>query len=106
MRRLVTRFSRVVAVSAAGASLVALGIVLALPGVPGPGLVIILAGVAVLSLEYHWARRLRVLLASRLSDRLGRGRLARTRVVAWLRRMAVDGPADSDDPPASQDRAA
>jgi hypothetical protein len=42
-----------------GAALVLVGIVLALPGVPGPGLLIIFAGLGVLGGEFEWARRLR-----------------------------------------------
>ena len=44
---------------AVGVTLVAVGIVLALPGVPGPGLPIVFGGLTVLSSEFHWARRLR-----------------------------------------------
>ena len=43
----------------AGLLLVVIGIVLALPGVPGPGLVVIFAGLGVLGGEFDWARRLR-----------------------------------------------
>ncbi len=49
------RVGRVVA----GLSLVAIGVVLALPGVPGPGLLIVFGGLSVLGNEFHWARRLR-----------------------------------------------
>jgi len=44
---------------AAGVSLVAIGVVLALPGVPGPGLLVVFGGLSMLSTEFHWARRLR-----------------------------------------------
>ena len=44
---------------AIGIALVALGLVLALPGVPGPGLLVIFGGVTVLSSEFSWAERLR-----------------------------------------------
>jgi hypothetical protein len=43
---------------ATGFFLIATGLVLSLPGVPGPGILIMLAGLAVLSRHYHWARRL------------------------------------------------
>ena len=49
------RVSRIIG----GAVLVLVGIVLALPGVPGPGLLIIFAGLGVLGGEFEWARRLR-----------------------------------------------
>lgn len=54
-----TRAGRItvkVAVAILGGLLVAVGVVL-LP-LPGPGWVVILAGLAVLALEFHWARRL------------------------------------------------
>jgi len=42
-----------------GAVLLLIGLVLALPGVPGPGVVVIFLGLTLLSHEFHWARRLR-----------------------------------------------
>jgi uncharacterized protein (TIGR02611 family) len=42
-----------------GLAMLAVGAVLSLPGVPGPGLVIIFGGLSVLSTEFHWAHRLR-----------------------------------------------
>ena len=49
------RASRVVL----GLALVGVGLVLALPGVPGPGLLVMLVGLSVLSADFEWARRLR-----------------------------------------------
>lgn len=54
-----TRLGRVgvkLAVAFVGTLVVAIGVLL-LP-LPGPGWVIILAGLAILALEFHWARRL------------------------------------------------
>jgi uncharacterized protein (TIGR02611 family) len=42
-----------------GAVLVLLGVVLALPLVPGPGLLLVVIGLGLLSHEFEWARRLR-----------------------------------------------
>jgi uncharacterized protein (TIGR02611 family) len=42
-----------------GIALLLVGGVLALPGIPGPGLVVIFGGLSVLSTEFHWAHRLR-----------------------------------------------
>ncbi len=42
-----------------GLVLILVGIVLAIPGVPGPGVLVIFGGLTVLSVEFHWARRLR-----------------------------------------------
>ena len=42
-----------------GLALVLVGVVLALPGIPGPGLLVMFVGLTVLSTEFEWARRLR-----------------------------------------------
>ena len=34
-----------------------IGLVLSIPGVPGPGLAVILLGLVILSAHFHWARR-------------------------------------------------
>ena len=47
-----------VAFAAAGFTVVAGGIVLSLPLVPGPGIPLIAAGLAMLALEFDWAERL------------------------------------------------
>ncbi|HYY06223.1 MAG TPA: PGPGW domain-containing protein [Candidatus Limnocylindria bacterium] len=49
------RASRVVL----GLALVVAGLVLAFPGIPGPGLLVIFVGLTVLGSEFEWARRLR-----------------------------------------------
>ena len=49
------RASRVVL----GLALLVIGLVLALPGVPGPGLFVMFVGLTVLGGEFEWARRLR-----------------------------------------------
>ncbi len=41
----------------AGFALLLVGGILALPGVPGPGIVIILLGLVLLSNHFEWARR-------------------------------------------------
>ncbi len=41
-----------------GFALIAAGLVMAIPGVPGPGLLIAIGGLALLSEHFHWARRL------------------------------------------------
>jgi hypothetical protein len=47
-----------IAFAAAGFAVVAGGIVLSLPLVPGPGIPLIAAGLAMLALEFDWAERL------------------------------------------------
>jgi uncharacterized protein (TIGR02611 family) len=63
------------AVAFGGVLLVLLGLALSLPGVPGPGLLIVAAGVAVLALEFDRAERLleRILVrVERVSDQAKR----------------------------------
>lgn len=60
------RAARWLAVSTVGATLVVAGI--AMLFVPGPGLLVIAAGLAVLSIEFLWARRLREETLSRIRD--------------------------------------
>jgi len=47
-----------VAVATAGAALVLLGLLLSLPGVPGPGLLVVAIGLGLLALEFDRAERL------------------------------------------------
>jgi uncharacterized membrane protein HdeD (DUF308 family) len=42
-----------------GLALLVVGVVLSLPGVPGPGILLVLGGLTVLSGEFVWAERLR-----------------------------------------------
>lgn len=57
-RRSVAGHTKRVAVTVTGLALVALGIALSLPLVPGPGILILLAGLALLGSEYDWAQDL------------------------------------------------
>lgn len=57
-------------VVAAGSTLVLLGLILALPGVPGPGLLVVVIGLALLALEFDRAERLLERLAHRV-EKLG-----------------------------------
>lgn len=52
-----------------GFTLIAVGLVLALPGVPGPGIALILLGLLLLSDHFDWAERLLRWLRTRV-DRL------------------------------------
>ena len=45
-------------VSVAGFGLIIFGLVLSIPGIPGPGLLVVFLGLLVLASEFHWARRL------------------------------------------------
>lgn len=55
-----------------GVTLLAVGGVLAIPGVPGPGLLVIFTGLTVLSHEFHWARRLRDRMRATFDHVVGR----------------------------------
>jgi uncharacterized protein (TIGR02611 family) len=41
-----------------GFLLIAVGLLLSIPGIPGPGFVVIALGLLLLSEHFHWARRL------------------------------------------------
>ena len=47
-----------VVVTLVGAAVVLLGVVMSGPGIPGPGIVVILLGLAILATEWAWAERL------------------------------------------------
>jgi uncharacterized protein (TIGR02611 family) len=51
------RNARRVAVGVAGFVLILVGVLLALPGVPGPGIAVAIGGLAVLATEFEWAER-------------------------------------------------
>jgi drug/metabolite transporter (DMT)-like permease len=42
---------------AGGFLLIAGGLILSIPGIPGPGFVLVFVGLVMLSEYYHWARR-------------------------------------------------
>jgi hypothetical protein len=57
----------------AGFTLVGVGLIMALPGVPGPGIVVIILGLVILAEHYHWARRLLDWGKSKFSRNVDRG---------------------------------
>lgn len=73
------RFSKRIGIAIGGGSLAIAGLVLAVPLVPGPGLAVLLLGLAILSLEFErprrWLARIKaggVAARHRLRDRLAR----------------------------------
>lgn len=68
----VRRVSSIVAVSVAGSLLVVAGLVMLVT--PGPGLLAIIAGLALLAREFRWARRLLDRTRRRVADGLARRR--------------------------------
>lgn len=68
LRRFINRTSRLIVISTVGSVLLVAGIALSFPGVPGPGLLLIIAGLAVLSKEFAWAQRLTARLRERAQE--------------------------------------
>lgn len=81
-----------------GSALLAVGLLLSLPGVPGPGLLIALAGLLVLASEFAWAHRLVTKLQQRFPRVAGYLDDARQRAKGWLRRISGRANAEAQDP--------
>lgn len=97
MKRVLLRTGRWIAISTVGFAVVALGIVLLFT--PGPGLVVIAAGVMILSVEFRWARRLRDRMQATVLGWRDRARLRRLR-------GRLDPAAPPADEPGQKGRAA
>lgn len=95
MKQVLLRASTKVAVAALGGALVAIGI--ALLFLPGPGILVLIAGVALLAREYLWARRLRDRLNARADELRQRARRRAGR--AQSTRMVGGPPAAPADTP-------
>jgi uncharacterized protein (TIGR02611 family) len=81
-----------VAIVVLGVLIVFAGILLSLPGVPGPGIVTIIFGVGFLALEFDWAERLleRVILwGDRAADRAAHATMRQRVVTGVLTVLAV-----------------
>lgn len=100
MRETILKGSRIVVTTTVGAALVVLGIILT--PLPGPGLLIILAGIAVLSREYRWARRLRDRLKARVME-LKRIAMAKRETRRRGRVQPLDRPVDDIASPERHD---
>lgn len=57
-RTVAVKQTRRVAIFVAGFLVIIIGVILGLPGVPGPGLLVILGGLTILATEFRWAKRL------------------------------------------------
>ena len=64
MKGLVYHTKRVLRITS-GFVLLAVGLILMLPGVPGPGIVLVVAGLSVLAVDFVWAHRLKTHLKDR-----------------------------------------
>jgi hypothetical protein len=59
----------------AGVVLILVGLFLMIPGVPGPGFVVVFAGISILAIDFVWAHRLKTKLkegAGRMMDKVRR----------------------------------
>jgi drug/metabolite transporter (DMT)-like permease len=57
-----------------GIMLLLVGLVLMLPGVPGPGILLAIAGLGILAVDFVWARRLKTHLKDRADKMAARVR--------------------------------
>lgn len=95
--RILRRLSRVVAISVAGGVLIVAGVVMLVT--PGPGILSIVAGLAILAHEFNWAERLKSDLIARVRDATQRGRVSRIAE----RFQSTDRPAEDDVPQGQRD---
>ena len=65
MKWLLHHIQRVLRITA-GFVLLLLGLIMMLPGIPGPGFLLILAGLGILAIDFVWAHRLRTYLKDRM----------------------------------------
>lgn len=80
--RFIGRNSKRVAISIVGGAVLAVGVVLSAPFVPGPGLLLVVVGLAILATEYAWARH--ALEKTRRQARRAAARMRRRRKRAGL----------------------
>ena len=57
-----TRTLRRIWILIAGCTVIVFGLILSIPGFPGPGFVVIAMGIAILATEFPWARRVLIRL--------------------------------------------
>jgi uncharacterized protein (TIGR02611 family) len=88
--RFVVRSIQRLAITVAGLALLLAGAIMLVT--PGPGLLAIIAGLAVLATEYAWARR----ALERTRER-SRQAVQKVREVRWTRRGAADQPGAEPD---------
>ena len=81
-RRFLRRYGRRIAIGVLGTAVLIAGFILSLPLVPGPGLLIIFAGLAILSTEFAWAERWRERVKARAEQAARRTGTSLAAVVA------------------------
>jgi hypothetical protein len=60
---------------ASGVVLILVGLILMIPGVPGPGFLVVFAGISILAVDFVWAHRLKTKLkdgAGKIMDKVRR----------------------------------
>ena len=75
VKRVVHHTKRVVRITS-GIVVVIVGLILSIPGVPGPGFLVIFAGLSILAIDFVWAHRLKTKIedqAGKVADKV-RGR--------------------------------
>jgi hypothetical protein len=73
MNRLVHHTKRVFRITG-GFLLLLIGLIMMIPGIPGPGFLLILAGLSILAVDYVWAHRLNTYLKGNASKAMGKVR--------------------------------
>ena len=64
-RSFLSRYGRRIAIGVVGTAVLIAGFILSLPGIPGPGLLIMIGGLSILSTEFAWAERWRERIKAR-----------------------------------------
>ncbi len=64
MKWLIHHTKRVLRISS-GIVLLLLGIIMMVPGIPGPGFLLVIAGLSILAIDFVWAHRLKMHLKDR-----------------------------------------
>jgi len=86
MKRVVHHAKRVIRITA-GIVIVITGLIMSIPGVPGPGLLVVFAGLSILAIDFVWAHRLK----TKLQDQAGK-------IVDKVRGREVAKPGDKPSP--------
>jgi tellurite resistance protein TerC len=83
MKRLLEHTKRIIRITG-GIVVIVVGIILSVPGVPGPGLIVVFIGLSILAVDFVWARRLKMKLkeqAGKVMDKV-RGKPSGAEVAA------------------------
>jgi hypothetical protein len=62
----------------AGFVLIIGGLILSLPGIPGPGLLLVVLGLGILGQHFHWAHRINVYMKEKWHEFRNRGKATTT----------------------------